>query len=300
MAHAPSINGRFELPAIPGNTSAALLAHIADYQAAFREIPDGDERWEAAVAAIDAFLPQSLGDLAAKLIAAIHYRDPCLVDGKWAITAPEAQCDRLAIEMELACVGWLLEWADATRPSNASAWRTAEDELAKAEADLEALAEPYTDAECDRLADIRGNAIDAILALPAMNAAQAVRKLELAMFDEQMVRTGVDYPALLADAKRLTMGAPAELPKEWIDAVSDCTRYEVAEDAADAAGDPVEAELQQCLRFLAEDKLMAMPAPDGVGLAQKILIAIGQDRASIPYHEAIEADARRLAAQREP
>ena len=88
------------------------------------------------------------------------------------------------------------------------------------------------------------------------------------------------------------------LPKArdaWTEAATERARLEAAENAADAAGDDTEAELQQSLRFLAEDKLMAMPAPDGEGLALKVLIAISQDRASIPYQEAIEADARRLS-----
>jgi hypothetical protein len=95
-------------------------------------------------------------------------------------------------------------------------------------------------------------------------------------------------------AKRIAHWLPA--PSDtWSQVAADRARYEAAENAAEAAGDNLEAELQQGYRFFTEDKLMAMPAPDGAGLALKVLIAVGQDRASIPYQEAIEADARRLA-----
>jgi hypothetical protein len=88
------------------------------------------------------------------------------------------------------------------------------------------------------------------------------------------------------------------LPKpvdEWAELAAERARLDTAEDAAAATGNDEEADRLQALRHAAEDKLMAMPAPGGEGLALKVLIAIGQDRASIPNQEAIEADARRLA-----
>jgi hypothetical protein len=86
-----------------------------------------------------------------------------------------------------------------------------------------------------------------------------------------------------------------DVPNAWTEAVAERARLDTAEEAAAAAGNDDEAGAQQALRFAAEDKLMAMPAPDGAGLALKVMIAIGQDRASIPYQAEIEADARRLA-----
>lgn len=200
---AANSKGQFILPAIPVGISPALVDMIEEYLIGCWAVDDGAlPRWEAATRQIHVFEPTSLTDLAAKMIIAIHYRDPNRDGQQLAIRAPEPEADRLAVELELAVLDWLLVKANSA-PSNHNTWAAAEAAYARADADLEALPEPYTDTEMDRLADIRGKAIDAILDLPATTTAQAIRKLELAMFDEQMVRTGVDFPALLADAKRL-------------------------------------------------------------------------------------------------
>ena len=199
-----AMNGQrqFVLPAIPASTSPALAALVAEYQAGFVAIPEEEHpRWGAAAEQIHNFEPASIADLAAKLIIAIHYRDPETSKSELAIDAPEAAIDRLAAEMELRCLDWLLDRAALTA-STSDAWDAAEQAYQKADADLEALSGPFTDEQIDRLADLRSDAIDAIMALPAATSAQALRKIELAMFDGSHVRTGVDFPALIADARR--------------------------------------------------------------------------------------------------
>lgn len=411
IARSANAKGQFVLPAIPRAASPALLAMIEEYRIGFYAADEANEpRWGAAAQQIHEFEPASLADLAAKLIIAVHFRDPECNGEDLAIEAPEPPADRLAVDLELGCVDWLLARC-AEAPVNQETWVAAELAYARADAELDRLPTPYADEDADRLADAREDAIHAILDLPATNATQALRKIELAMFDSTMVRTGVDFPALLADAKRLAAGevaftlgnasdpvatawesfktafspssgeteeqeeqrfdditdtaddvlgnvsattikgiaaklrrgfiwktsdrwaerlalgedtpenryqlALADIytrmawsaiddldrlttrdggqPKEWTDAVLERARFEAAENAADAAGDEMEAEVQQGFRFLAEDRLMAMPAPDGAGLALKVLIAVSESRASIPYQEEIEADARRLA-----
>src|SRR6187402_3464360 len=203
---AANAKGQFILPNIPANTSPGLAAMIEEYRIGFGHLDEDEHpRWGAAARQIHAFDPASLADLAAKMIVAIHYRDPECDGRQLAIEAPETPADRLAVELELTCLDWLLTKA-ADAPVNQDAWIAAEQAYAKADAELDALPAPYTNEEVDRLADIRGDAIDAILNLPASTVGQAVRKIELAMFDGTMVRSGIDFAALLADATRLARG----------------------------------------------------------------------------------------------
>lgn len=86
---------------------------------------------------------------------------------------------------------------------HADLWFAADEALRRAEADLEAAPLDTDEEEVDRLADVMFDARDALIALQPRTMVQALRRLELAMFDKTMVRTGVDFDALLADAKRL-------------------------------------------------------------------------------------------------
>lgn len=202
-AHVVNADGQFVLSPVPTNICPELAEMAAEYTAAF---PMGGENaaenWAAAARRIREFDPGTLAELATKLMIGLHFRDPELCEGALAIDAPEAPHDRLAKEILLDCLDWI-QRPPVARPSGE--WEAAEEALRDADANLEALPKPYTDEDCDRLADIRSEAVAAILALPATTPAQALRKIELSMFDDTMVLANVDFPTVLAEARSVIL-----------------------------------------------------------------------------------------------
>lgn len=105
---------QFVLPAIPDTVSPDLKRLIDSYVGCWHGTgEDVSERWGEAAIAVHQFAPLSTADLAAKLIVAIHFRDPEGRGPAFAIEAPASPHDRLAVEMELACLDALIAAADA-------------------------------------------------------------------------------------------------------------------------------------------------------------------------------------------
>ncbi len=284
---------QFVLPAIPASTTPALAALVADYQAGFVAIPEEEHpRFDSAAEQIHNFEPASVADLAAKLIIAIHYRDPEISGSVLAIDAPEPPIDRLAAEMELRCLDWLLDRTALTAPTS-DAWDAAEQAYQKADADLEALSAPFTDEEIDRLADVRGDAIDAIMVLPTTSVAQALRKIELAMFDESHVRTGVDFAALIADARRFAATDPVSETTDphlgWLAERNTLIEYldsnEPSEDEANAGVGRLN-EIDGCI--------IKTPAATTPAVFAKLLLAV---QLSTEGQELVEGDAAAIVRE---
>jgi hypothetical protein len=102
-------SGQFVLPQIPPDISADLAALVHQYRASFDAgSVETVDTWNEAAAAVNVYQPRSSADLATKLILSMHFRDPGTDGGELAITAPEGPCDRLALEMELSCIDWLI------------------------------------------------------------------------------------------------------------------------------------------------------------------------------------------------
>lgn len=107
---------QFVLPDMPQGVTPELATIIADYRAGFFSQREEDvQRWDDAATAALTFQPRSMADLAAKLILAIHHRDPECDDDRLAIEASPHPADRLAVEMELACLDHLLALSAGTR-----------------------------------------------------------------------------------------------------------------------------------------------------------------------------------------
>lgn len=105
---------QFVLPDFPEAISPELGQIIAQYRAGFSSTDEDDTSWNDAARQCAAFDPRSTCDLAAKLILAIHFRDPEIDGNRLAIEAPSTCSDRLAIEMELSCLDELLSIASAS------------------------------------------------------------------------------------------------------------------------------------------------------------------------------------------
>ncbi len=82
-------------------------------------------------------------------------------------------------------------------------WPAAEEALRAAQANLDARPEDAGDDVFEPLAAAWDVAIHALLHLPATTSAQAIRKIEVAMFTPSVPRGDVDFPALIAEAKRV-------------------------------------------------------------------------------------------------
>jgi hypothetical protein len=145
----------FTMPDVPASASPALAAATARYLADF----DGDgskesgDRWTAAADAIANHVPETLTDIAVKLLFVTHYLYPSISDGKAAIDLSEFDVD--AGRKLLRCASDVLNFSDrqaASRDvwSNALAdyqeKRSASDELPTGDPNEDAAVDAYADA----------------------------------------------------------------------------------------------------------------------------------------------------------
>ena len=101
--------GQFLLPEIPANASPEITDLAARYSTACWATGDGCEKdWQRIAGEVHAFQPRSVADLAAKLIISLHFQDPEWEAEALAVDAPEPSVDRLAMEMILGCLDWLI------------------------------------------------------------------------------------------------------------------------------------------------------------------------------------------------
>jgi hypothetical protein len=297
---------QFVLPAVPANISSELAGIVAEYTVAF--LGDCDQ-WYAAARRVRGFKPATFAELATKLLIGLHYQDPEICEGGLAIGAPSCRDDRLATEMAIDCLDWALRFAV---PPVSPEWEAAEEALRQVDLELEdpAIVE---DEDVDRLADIRGEKVDAILALPAQTPAQALRKIELAMFDDHMVRTGSDFPAVFAEAKRVILGQhaienkvpvesrlePSAVATGGIDPhPSWLTERGIITARLESSADKPEEQADRADRLNALDNLiLSTPATTREGASAKLLTVV---KALSEGHVTVEEDAARIVAEVQP
>ncbi|PZR78057.1 MAG: hypothetical protein DI537_42545 [Stutzerimonas stutzeri] len=78
-------------------------------------------------------------------------------------------------------------------------WSFAMEAVEKAEAAVDDLKKPYTDAEIDKLVEVRNRAVDAALALPARNLSDTLYKLNVSGICDH-VTVSADGSAILNEA----------------------------------------------------------------------------------------------------
>ncbi|TZG25877.1 hypothetical protein [Sphingomonas montanisoli] len=182
---------QFVLPAIPAGASSMMRELVDRYVTAWLSpVPKDEEgglaaeRWHEAARAIQIFEPSCDADNLAKLIVAIHYRDPEGEADSLEIDAPDAPEDRRAVEMELGCLDWFL-----ARQQDAGSWDKALAEYRRSRQIYDRHASHSTlpdsqgfeclKAEADILLDFTTAKLDALIATPCPDLVAALAKLEI-------------------------------------------------------------------------------------------------------------------------
>ena len=196
----PNEAGQFILPPAPAATNPSLVAMIGRYRSSFLSEREEDAPdWIAAADEIDAFVPGSRADLAAKLTIAIHYRDPERCGDKLAIEAPDPSIDRRAVEMELSCLDWLLGQME---PIVGTPWATVLVAYRAAQATLDAHPRGSSDDAIDAAVDAFIPFETALLSTPAPDISALGDKLRILM-QPHRVPNAAEQSAVLADVERL-------------------------------------------------------------------------------------------------
>jgi hypothetical protein len=299
--HLASDDRKFVLPPIPEGLSPELAAAISDYRSRFGAADEeAAEQWDRAALAIHAFQPQTLADLAAKLIVSIHYSDPEMTEGQFTIGVPEAPVDRLAAEMEIRCVEQLLECvpADAT-PFPAAAPACVADAVDRYRAVEKAQVgyisthgEQEGDQRAEALWNEMGEAYELASDFPAATLNDLVAKIE--MFERARDETE-GFRRIATDIRRI-INAPA-VPAAALDWTRALAHFRNLE-AIDVEGlpDPAASTVTEAMGA-AMDHLVGIPAPTADALILKIELARDRwDGFSVPddWFDAFAADAAAL------